>query len=408
MRIEVQYLGGYNKLTIGHLAEAADGRIFFEYDQEWKSHGIELSPVYLPNSTQGSVTTPTPQFGQLFGLFGDSLPDWWGQQMMKRFFQDKGIPWNSIGVLQKLACAGGHAMGAIGYEPPSATGDFRDELTVEVADLVNNATSFLHGRTDQILPGLMRSSLSPGGAQPKVLLGFNKDFSRTMAGGGDLPTGFERWLLKFDLDTDYQHGKEEYAFSIMANAAGINMAETHLLECDNGMFHFLSKRFDRPGESRRHIHTYSGITHTAIRDGVEYGQLMDLTRILTGSEIGVEEIFRRACFNVLAGNDDDHGKNHAFLMLPDGQWTVSPAYDLTSTTNPLASGMRAASVNGKSVDVGRADLRKLGESQSVRKIDEVIDEVIGAIKRWPEWAEQAGLSEHRIDQVSDEMPGYRL
>ena len=70
--------------------------------------------------------------------------------------------------------------------------------------------------------------------------------------------------------------------------------------------------------------------------------------------------------------------------------------------------MRAASVNGKSVDVGRADLRKLGESQSVRKIDEVIDEVIGAIKRWPEWAEQAGLSEHRIDQVSDEMPGYRL
>ena len=406
MKIEVEYTGGPEKATIGHLAEASDGRIFFEYTQEWRSGQLELSPVYLPNSTHGSVTTPTPDFGQLFGLFADSLPDWWGQQMMKRFFQDKGIPWTSVGVLQKLACAGGHAMGAIGYQPPMTTGDFRDELTVEVADLVNNATSFLHGRTEKILPGLMRSGLSPGGAQPKVLLGFNKDFSRTMAGGGDLPDGFERWLLKFDLDTDYQHGKEEYAFSLMARGAGINMAETHLLECDSGMFHFLSKRFDRPGETRRHIHTYSGLSHTAIREGLEYGQLMDLARVLTGSELCVEEIFRRACFNVLAGNDDDHAKNHAFLMEPDGQWTLSPAYDLTSTTNPLASGMRAASVNGKCVDVGRSDLKQLGESQSVRKIDDIIDQVLDSIKRWPEWAQSASLSDYRVDQVADEMPGF--
>ena len=157
MKIQVQYQGGDREAVIGHLAESADGRIYFEYDQHWRAQTIELSPAYLPNSTQGSVTTPTPQYGQLFGLFGDSLPDWWGQQMMKRFFQDKGIPWNSVGVLQKLACAGAHAMGAIGYEPPVVSSDFRDELTGEVADLVNNATSFLHGRTEQILPGLMRS-----------------------------------------------------------------------------------------------------------------------------------------------------------------------------------------------------------------------------------------------------------
>ena len=408
MKLEVQYQGGDVNTVIGHLAESADGRIFFEYNQQWRAQHIELSPAYLPNSTQGSVTTPTPQYGQLYGLFGDSLPDWWGQQMMKRFFQDKGIPWNSVGVLQKLACAGAHAMGAIGYEPPVVSSDFRDELTVEVADLVNNATSFLHGRTEEILPGLMRSGLSPGGAQPKVLLGFNRDFTRTMAGGGSLPDGFDRWLLKFDLDTDYQHGKEEYAFSLMARNAGIDMAETHLLECGGGMSHFLSKRFDRPGEARRHIHTYSGLTHTHVRDGVEYNQLMDLTRILTGGELGVEEIFRRACFNVLAGNDDDHGKNHAFLMEPDGRWLVTPAYDLTSTTNPLASGMRAAAVNGKSVGVDRNDLRELGRRQSVRRIDEVIDEVVDSIKRWPEWATQSGLSEFRVDQVADEMPGYSL
>ncbi|MCP5538448.1 MAG: type II toxin-antitoxin system HipA family toxin [Akkermansiaceae bacterium] len=405
MKIEILYLGGNEHSVIGHLAEADDGRVFFEYDPEWTARGIELSPVYLPNDTHGSVTTPTPEFGPLFGLFADSLPDWWGEQMMKRYFGDKGIPWNKVTALQKLACAGGHAMGAIGYEPPLTGGTFREELTVEIAELVKNAHSFLHGKTENMLPGLMRSSLSPGGAQPKVLLGFNRDFSRAMAGGGHLPEGFERWLLKFDLDPEYQHGKEEYAFSQMARAAGIRMAETHLLECTDGTSHFLSKRFDRPGQARRHVHTYSGLTHTLVREGLEYGDLMDLTRVLTESEVEVEEVFRRACFNVFAGNDDDHSKNHAFLMEPDGQWYVSPAYDLTSTTNPLVSGMRAASVNGKSVNVGRPDLKRLGESQSVRRIDDIIEEVLAAINDWPKWAENAGLVQYRVEQVAEEMPG---
>ena len=132
---------------------------------------------------------------------------------------------------------------------------------------------------------------------------------------------------------------------------------------------------------------------------------MDLTRVLTESEVEVEEVFRRACFNVFAGNDDDHSKNHAFLMEPDGQWYVSPAYDLTSTTNPLVSGMRAASVNGKSVNVGRPDLKRLGESQSVRRIDDIIEEVLAAINDWPKWAENAGLVQYRVEQVAEEMPG---
>jgi len=189
----------------------------------------------------------------------------------------------------------------------------------------------------------------------------------------------------------------------MARAAGIRMAETHLLAGSDGAHHFLSKRFDRPGDTRRHMHTYSGLTHTLVRDGLEYGDLMDLTRVLTASEVEVEEVFRRACFNVFAGNDDDHGKNHAFLMELDGRWKVSPAYDLTNASNPLVNGMRAASVNGKSVAVGRSDLKRLGESQSVRKVDETMDEVLAAINDWHRWAGEAGLGKFRTAQVWDSM-----
>ncbi|MGB1260104.1 MAG: type II toxin-antitoxin system HipA family toxin [Akkermansiaceae bacterium] len=405
MKIEVLYLGGDEHLPVGHLAEAEDGRVFFEYAPSWRDRHYELSPVYLPASKQGTFTCPTPSFGPLFGLFADSLPDWWGEQMMKQFFGEKGIPWNKVTALQKLACTGGHAMGAIGYEPPFSGGTFRDELTVEVAELVKNANDFIGGDVNEMIPGLLRSGLSPGGAQPKVLLGFNCNFTKSVAGGGALPDGYDRWLLKFDLDPEYELGKEEYAYSRMARGAGIEMAETHLLEGEGGSCHFLTKRFDRPGDRRRHVHTYSGLTHTLVREGLEYGELMDLTRSLTQREGDVEEVFRRACFNVLAGNDDDHAKNHAFIMQPDGQWRISPAYDLTRTTNPLVTGMRAAAVMGKTVDVSRRDLKKLGESQSVRQIDSIIEEVLTAIQKWPEYADEANMSSFRVEQTQSEMPG---
>jgi serine/threonine-protein kinase HipA len=256
-----------------------------------------------------------------------------------------------------------------------------------------------------MLPGFLRSGLSSGGAQPKVLLGFNRDFTKAAAGGGRLPSGFDRWLLKFDLDPEYEQGREEYAYSLMAKASGIDMAKTHLLDSQQGACHFICKRFDRPGESRRHIHTYSGLTHTLVRDGLEYGDLMNLTRKLTQSEADVVEVFRRACFNVLAGNDDDHGKNHAFLMDTDGGWHLSPAYDLTRSSNPLVEGIRAASVNGKNVNIGRLDLKGLGESQGVPHVDDILEEVICAINDWPYWAEQAGLCPYRTQQIQGEMPG---
>ena len=405
MRVEVLYLGAGERKVVGELAESVDGKIFFEYHPDWMKRGIELSPIYLPSNQKGSHATPTPAFGPLYGLFADSLPDWWGEQMMKYYFAKKGVSWNEVSILQKLACTGRHAMGAMGYQTPSSVVSFRDELTVEVAQLVTNAHSFIYGETKEMLPGLLRSGLSPGGAQPKVLLGFNDDFTKSMAGGGRLPAGYSRWLLKFDLDPEYELGKEEYAYSLMARAAGIRMAHTHLLPGENGAYHFLSKRFDRPGDTRRHVHTYSGVTHVAVRDGMEYDELMDLTRVMTGSESEVEEIFRRACFNVLAGNDDDHAKNHAFIMELDGSWMVAPAYDLTHTSNPLVSGMRAGSIFGKNVAVGREDLQKLGEAHGVRRINETIEQVIEAVNDWPIFAKEAGMNKYRMNQVADEMQG---
>src|SRR5690606_11249150 len=115
-------------------------------------------------------------------------------------------------------------------------------------------------------------------------------------------------------DPELHDGRIEHAYSAMARTAGIEVPERHLLEAAGGA-HFLVRRFDRDREGGRlHFHSYSGLTHTPLRDGLEYGDLMELARELTSDQRAVEELFRRAVFNIAAGNDDDHGRNHAFLM----------------------------------------------------------------------------------------------
>jgi serine/threonine-protein kinase HipA len=178
----------------------------------------------------------------------------------------------------------------------------------------------------------------------------------------------------------------------MARAAGLDVPETQLLESP-GACHFLSRRFDRKRNGERlHLHSYSGLTHTPLRDGLEYGDLIEITRTLTQDQRAVDEAYRRAVFNVVAANDDDHGRNHAFLMDAGGQWSLAPAFDLTLAAYPLASGFRAARVNGKATAIQRTDLLRLGEQHDVRNPMEIIRHVVDTVSCWSDHATAFGIS----------------
>lgn len=401
MELEVIWSGGAEE-RVGRLYQDARGQVFFEYDAAWRSGGRELSPLYLPNETIGAVSTPTPGFGELHGLFQDALPDWWGEQLMRRHFEERGIPWRKVTALRKLACQGERKMGALVFRPDPDAGDFTSGMAAELSELVDAARAALKGGTGEVLEELMKSGMSPGGAQPKALLAVSDDFSEIRL-DDPAPEGFGNWLVKFDTEPELADGRIEAAYAAMAGAAGIDVPETRLLEAAGGC-HFLSRRFDRTKDGKRvHLHSYSGLTHTPLRDGLEYGDLMNLARVLTGDERAVEEIFRRAVFNVAAVNDDDHGRNHAFLMDERGTWKLAPAFDLTFATNPLTSGFRAGRIGGRAMNVTRKDLKKLGEEQGVRKIDEKIDQVLEAVGDWPRFAEDARMPDREISRIEGEL-----
>lgn len=400
MELEVVWTGGVEQ-RIGRIYQDDRGVVFFEYDAGWRTGRRELSPLYLPNETSNAVTTPTPAFGGLHGLFQDALPDWWGERLMRRHFEERGIPWNRVTVLRKLACQGEHKMGALAFRPDPDAADFNDGLVAELGELVEAAREAMRGESGHVLAELLRSGMSPGGAQPKALLAISADFSQIRL-DDPAPDGFSGWLVKFDTEPVLHEGRIEAAYAEMARAAGIHVPETRLLEAADGC-HFLTRRFDRMVDGGKlHLHSYSGLTHTPLRDGLEYGDLMALARALTNDQRAVEEIFRRAVFNVAAANDDDHGRNHAFLMDESGEWTLAPAYDLTLATYPLASGFRAARVMGKAGAITREDLRRLGIDQAVRHVDDTIDQVLAAVAGWSRHAENHGLSKSVTAMVSQQ------
>jgi len=232
---------------IGALAEA-NRKIYFEYDPEFLKDPLWLSPFKLPPEP-GLHEHRDLFFGPLFGLFDDSLPDGWGLLLMNRHFRQQGILPEAVSPLDRLAYMGTRTMGALTYHPAEPD-DGRDDA-LDLHNLAQEAYRVLEGTATEVLPQLMRAGGSPGGARPKVLIGL-KD-NRIISGVDNLPVGYTGWIVKFPSRQDaVDDGCVEYAYSIMARAAGLQMPATRLFTTSPGDSFFGVERFDRHHNQRFH------------------------------------------------------------------------------------------------------------------------------------------------------------
>lgn len=212
-------------LVVGQLA-TVDRKIFFEYDAAFLETGLQLSVYKLPLQ-QGLIEHTDRRFGPLPGLFDDSLPDGWGLLLMDRHFRKQGVDLTTISPLDRLTYLGMRTMGALTYHPPVEIE--ADNRQLDLRALGKNAEEVLEGEFAEVLPQLMRAGGSPGGACPKILVGISDN--RIIAGEEDLPDGYEHWIIKFAAKQDAgDAGSIEYAYAMMADAAGIELPEIRLFE----------------------------------------------------------------------------------------------------------------------------------------------------------------------------------
>jgi serine/threonine-protein kinase HipA len=394
------FLEAGDRRKVGRLA-LWQRQILFEYDPAFIASGIEISPLKLP-LRPGVFTPPDMMFDGLYGVFNDSLPDGWGRLLLDRTVEKHGIRRGQLNALDRLAYVGRNGMGALSYEPDRSQFP-GDDSTLALDRLAEESAIMLAGESEEVFEELLRLSGSSAGARPKIVAQVSTDKSRIIHGQAKLKRGFEHWMIKFANSQDPRDiGAIEYAYSLMAKDAGIDMPKTHLFRTKKRGY-FGVKRFDRRGDRRVHMHSLSGLIHADHRvPALDYNMILRVVMVLTKNIVEVEKAYALGCFNVLAHNRDDHAKNFSFLLNDANAWVFAPAYDLTFADGP--AGEQSTLVMGEGKNPGVAQLKALGKEHNLKNAPRILAEVQKAVARWRDHAAEAGVSAKSTKEIAGRIP----
>ena len=307
----------YNNRIVGYLIEMKNGKVSFQYDDEWIKTGFSISPLSLPLSKV--IYTPTKDtLDGLFGVFCDSLPDGWGELLLRRMLAKKGINLDRLSPLTRLSIIGNNGLGALTYVPCQYEVGEKSDYDLDM--LATEANKILNSEETKSLDELYYFGGSSGGARPKAHIVLNE----------------EEWIVKFPSHIDPKNiGELEYKANEIANKCGVKTAEFTLFNSSLNSGYFGSKRFDRNNGKRIHMLSLSSLLETSHRiPNLDYVHLFKVIQKICINQNDMYEAYRRMCFNVFYKNKDDHGKNFSFIYSEEENgYRLSPAYDLTSLPN---------------------------------------------------------------------------
>ncbi len=400
----------------------------FQYTPELMALGVELAPLTMPvrEAPYRFPGLAADTFHGLPGLLADSLPDRFGNAIIAAWLRGQGRSPADFDPVERLSYTGTRGMGALEFVPALGPVAAQEDARLDLEALVELASEVLADREalsvsleDERRTTAIRDILavgtSAGGARAKAVIAFDPVTHEVRSGQTAVDPGFEHWMLKFDgvsgsgdrgLADPLGYTRVEYAYHLMAEAAGVAMMPCRLLD-EGGRSHFMTRRFDRTaGGDKLHMQTLGGLAHLDYNQPAahSYEEAFDaIGRLGLGADT-MEEQYRRMVFNVVARNQDDHVKNIAFLMNRRGAWSLSPAYDLTYAYDPGNRWMarHQMSVNGRRDGFTVADLEAAGRVARLPRgrAKRLLGEVTGAVRDWPRHAEAAGVAAGQADAIA--------
>ena len=373
----------------------------FCYDHNWLR---QYSDLYLSadinNYTGLQFTQPDRD---IFGCFGDALPDRWGRLLLNRreqiLAQEEKRPVRKLSSYDYLLGIDDYSrMGGLRFKE-SPDGEFincdatlRIPPLTDIRVLVAASMEVEKSEERNLLPDkkwllqLVHPGTSLGGARPKA---------------GVLDEEGDLCVAKFPSRNDeYDIGLWEHLCHLLAKESGVEAAETRAITAGEKYHTLLSKRFDRTTDGRRR-HFASAMTLLGLTDGCNaqtgngYLDIVDfILQHCCNVEANLRQLYRRVAFSIAIGNSDDHFRNHGFLLTPKG-WTLSPAYDLNPTLNDHQSLLINATTN-------RSDLQLLLASSEEYMIGKkeathIIEEVKDGVSRWRSMATRLGMAKREMD-----------
>ena len=407
---------------------------YLEYTPSFIRQNIELAPLTMPLKIGKVYSFPNinPEtFKGLPGMLADSLPDRFGTSVLNQWLASQGRT-TPITPIERLQYTGHRGMGALEYRPSTRLKKLNASESINLELLTNLAQSVVNNRKDtkvsvndtQADPESMKTLLavgtSAGGARPKAVLAFNDDFSEARSGQINAPTGFTHYLMKFDGVVENNQNEEtfgdplgysvmEYVYYLMAQTSGIDMEDCRLLD-EGPRRHFITKRFDRNGNSKIHTQTLTAMTHADYNTpgSYSYEELFSTARALKLPKHDAKQLFLRMTFNMLSRNNDDHSKNFSFI-LKENQWRLSPAYDMAycyKANNPWVE-RHWMSANGKRINHSRKDLISVGQNMTrlpLPELQQMIDSVMESVSQWSVLSKQYEVPIALRNEISNNLP----
>lgn len=382
----------------------------FQFDKDFMQYGWNIAPLIAPLDS-AYVQKSFPMSGNKEKLYGglpefiaDSLPDYWGNIVFQKWIEANHLQPKSVNAVDRLSFIGKRAMGALEFQPAHIQEDA--SINIELSSLYELANRLFLDRQDinidmsnnLIMEDLYKVGTSAGGQRPKAIIGMDEETGIIRSGQADLPSNFNHYILKFDTGKrdELPITKVEMAYYLMAKDAGINMMPSKLVEIE-GTKNFMTQRFDR--QNGKKIHTQTLAAMSSFADA--YEDLFVVGRKLNLSADEQSQQYRRMVFNVIAENVDDHTKNFSFIMLPNGEWHISPAYDIVFSADPDSHFYRnhELTILGKRKNITKQDLLLFAQRQDIKNAASIIDEVAEVVMNFKAYAEMVEINDYWIQKI---------
>ena len=394
-----------------------------EFYESFANMGLDIAPLTMPlnDIRRGErkfsfLAHRGKTFKGLPGLLADSLPDDYGNSVIDEWFAAKQMQ-GSITPLDRLCYIGKRGMGAMEFEPATDFPGLNDSAYIEIEQLTELAKQVLEKRANfsadltdskNKIIDILRVGTSAGGAKPKAIIAFNETTGEVRSGQVKAPEGFSYWLLKFDgveggklKDNPLGIGRIEYAYYKMTTDCGINMTECRLLP-EGKHVHFMTKRFDRTDTGEKHhTQTLCALAHFDRDERYAYEQIFQTMRRLYLPYPDMEQMYRRMVFNVVARNQDDHTKNHSFMMNRSGEWSLTPAYDVcyAYSLSGQWTNRHQLSLNGKRDEFTMNDLLAVAEKADITNARKIVDQIIETVSKWEYYAKETKVTPEYTNQI---------
>lgn len=396
----------------------------FEYNTTFSGSGIEVSPIMMPLSQDRKYYFTTNKgncFKGLPGLIADSLPDDFGSRLIDEWFavhNENGHPTP----LDRLCYVGKRGMGALEFKPSTKIDENTISDKLYISELTELARQVLNDRegfqtkikeADTGVRELLKIGTSAGGAKPKAIIAYNEKTGDIRSGQVDTLEGYGYWLVKFDGVAEKQKIREnpkgigaiEYAYYLMALDCDISMSESRLMN-DGEYRHFMTRRFDRSETGEKlHTQTLAALAHFDRDLPHSYEEAFSVMRLMGLSIKEQKEFYTRMVFNVIARNNDDHTKNHSFIMNKSGEWRLAPAYDLCYNYSASSRwiSMHQLSLNGKREGFTVEDLLSVGIKMEIPEPQRIIEKVNDVVAGWDDYAKKADVPAKYIETIKKNL-----